>query len=560
MDFDIIINKLQESHKTNNKPVIILLDEYIRDFGIKSFFKNLDENQFSFIANNYFYDDNRNKINFLNLKNVKNNDYEILEEFLINDRFNYLEKYYEDYIAEIIKSDILNRISEKNKTFAIEYINDIMIEQLNNDYFEKLVKETIKEEEDLIMLLKKIINVGYAIYNIENNDIKKKFFNIIKENKNINILTVLNNLCTTKFNRSQNINLIFLINGLLNIFIDINENNDSYKIFINNFINIIESNRLEVHIENFKSLYIKFNILLSLIKKNYYLDEETFIRYMGLKNNIKEYGSPEIDANFFNIVYDYIIKVFTIYSEKNIIHIDKDFLKLLIKKNNIYNNFIKYFLNKNQHLIDIDLLDFTIKNHDFDDLILFYLDNKLVLNEKSIKLIIEKGLCLNKLFDIIFTQYLDHTRINFELWAKNHKYDIDHYYNKFIIDFDQSYFDIVHNLNTSKNYRSYYCGKLFLTNKLKIPIKTLKFYKSFTKVRKLEDIEKIIKKFSTKKKIYKLDKYCIDFISKGKCNYDNFNEIINYYLENNEDDLNYKNIVLFSNRIEIRNKYIDKLK
>ena len=484
-------------------------------------------------------------------------DYEYLFEFILNNNhYEKVKKYklfsgyltltiitkpeyndkdiYFDIIVNFVNNycnnekELISFVKLLEKCYFFYYFGRI----LNNKTFNKFAKEILKYDIPILEIFQKML-----IENI-NNKISNNYCLII-------LLNILDNFTNTKKSFTKK-----SYEKIMELIIKDLDNNDNEKIYKLIFIKYLLINNIYLE---------KSNILNFLKKQSKY---ECFCNPNYKLKDRDDYDYEEdLDENNFNKVIkkqnQLVDYVFDKYLDKNIMKIDNDLIIYLLENNcisnceKVYDNILLNFIKKNPELISKKIIDKAIEVKNFY-VIIEIINNKYILDNKQVDLILEQSLCLDELFDIIFNNYLEKNRDNFEKWLKYHSYNLD-YIPKFDLNIDDSYIDVFYecfdNLTSQKNKLQEYT---------KINIKKIDFYDSFLKKtnryyldeKKINDILKKYKKINCK-----IDSVCIENLLKA-----NYDQLACDLMSKHCIEMSAEKMVLFSNDFHTRKKYLEIMK
>lgn len=500
------------------------------------FFNNAFGNEFTLLIYNHY----ESLFEFI----LNNNHYEKIKKYklfsgyitltIITKPEYYNKDIYNDIIINFIndychtESDLLTFVKLMERCFSSNYFGRI----LNNKYFDKFSDELTKYDLPILEIFQKLLTENI------NNKINNNYCLII-------LLNILDNSPKTK--KSLNKKIYEKIMEIITNDLDNNENEKIYKLI---FIKYLLIN--DIHLEKSQLL----NFLKQKVHRKIYCNPN----YKFSDRDDYDY-EEDLDENNFNKVIkkqNHLVEfVFNHYINKNILQIDLDLILYLIENNcmsnceKVYDNILLNFIKKNPELINKKILDKALQVKNFY-LIVEIINNKYILDNTQVDVILEESMCLDELFDIIFSNYLEKNRDNFIRWLKFHSSNLD-YIPKFGLTIDDSYLDAFYecfdNLKEQKSK---------LQEFTKININKIDFYDSFLKKtnryyldeKKINDLLKKYKKINCK-----IDSICIENLLKA-----NYDQLAQDLMSKHNIELDAEKMVLFSNDFHIRKKYLEIMK
>ena len=308
-----------------------------------------------------------NVFDFNDLKSVKNNN-----TTFDNNYSNINYEISEEFDNESLRSNLINEKFNFNDYNLIDLKYSKIFENLNKNNLIKIIFDDNN--------------------NLENNNEKNTFKFML-----INIYDILPNIINENeiINNNKNINIIFDSK----YYVYKKDFKENIKI-INNFLNIKNTNELEIYENNLYNFYYKF---LYLKNEDISIDNNLTENYIKIPLNQNEKLYHKISTNYLinnnmnKILYDLIYKHNKSITKKNIMIFDiKNILKqkyfLLENKNykktidEYYGNFINFYENLNniKSQIDVDLLENELKkfgiNKSFLLFCLPFLENEIIKN------------------------------------------------------------------------------------------------------------------------------------------------------------------------------------
>lgn len=548
MDFLITTNK----YGHDNKNICIIMD-YLIEKSFGKIYKKIDHvinkinynKIYKFIEYIFF----NNKIHLF--EQSKDINFYFMYKILLNKDQNEMKKIYFDFIEFFVKihcnktedlTEFLKFIKEPKETEIENCANIILEEEVNNyEYDDYIDFNSLPFEKFINEISKTDILILDIITNNPNDDYYRMYYYIMKYH-------------------------------------DGNKKEDNYMLL---YDLILKEYDMEFKLV-FLEYLIKCNILLDkkklfdiliLNKSEYFFIEPNYKEnaYAKKINNLDDgYDLLVIEDipkenKYYSSAKKSLFLVLDTYHNKKIINKDEELFKLLIENNSnidyvkLYDDYIMNLIDSNNDLISENIMKYCISNHNFY-VILHLLNKKYILSDLDINLIFENSLCIDELFDVIFTQYLEKTKENLEKWYVNHK----KYYNlldKFDLKIDDSYLDLFFGASDEliNGRLDWDLRHILYYKKYKFDKKLVKFYFEFLKKPKfgkitIDKIEKLINK--TKKTKLKVNNICIENMLKAGYDDELVDEIIWYY----KIPVNNERMMLLSNSYKFRKYYYDKIK
>ncbi len=336
---------------------------------------------------------------------------------------------------------------------------------------------------------------------------------------------------------------------------------DCYFIFTLNLVNyLLKSN---IYLSN-KELYKILNIqnMECNNEKNiiftFHYPDSIPLNYKEGINLIRLELAENTNTNtFIKKIQILIEQIILKYLENKVIKLDNELLFLLLENNyvyddiKLYDNILIKLISNNPKLITPEVVNKVIEETNYY-LLLYVIENKYILSKNDINNILEKSICIEDLYDIIFDQYIEKTKENFSVWFAHH-HDYYEHIPRFNLEIDDSYLDAIFNFNYNLDFLLKDDFTKIIKTYTKIKLKTFEFYTNLMKQKKSYKLDNDkFKKLLAKNKNIKVDNLCIYCLLYG--NYDDLvDEILGEKMIN---DLEPEIMVILSNKRSARAKYV----